>query len=139
PEASLLPSLLKETTKADTVGPLLSLKRWWCAATSQSMTLLSRLPETSVRPSGLKATLVTASACALSGESSGRWDVTSQRIMLLSKLPEAKIPPSELKLTVKTLSEWPTRDPANFPVTRLQSVTNLSSLPAASVFPSGLK
>ena len=75
-------------------------------ATSQSLMVLSALPEASTVPSGEKVTELTKLVCPLRVRIS-RPLATSQSLMVLSELPEASTVPSGEKATEATSRECP--------------------------------
>ena len=107
------------------------------AVTSQSLIVLSQLPEANVLPSGLNATEVTRIECPAS-VNMHLPVAASQSLTVLSSLPEARCFPSGLNATEVTRSECPASVPMHLPVAASQSLTVLSSLPEARRFPSGL-
>ena len=70
-------------------------------STSQSLTVVSALPEASTFPSGENATELTQFVCPLRVRSS-RPVVTSQSLIVASALPEASTFPSGEKATIRT-------------------------------------
>ena len=104
--------------------------------TSQSLMVLSVLPEASVCPSGENATDLMRLR-SLASVRSG-WPLeTSQSLMVSSQLPENSIRPSGENARDETFPVWPVSVRSSWPLATSQSLMVLSKLPEASVRPSG--
>ena len=154
PEASVLPSGLNATDHTPPVCPL----RVACSlpvATSHSLIVWSPLPEASVLPSGLYATEYTQLVCPLRVACS--LPVATSHSLIVSHSRGHGLPSSGIRwrswrmiaprgqgLAVRTvrhgghLVRCPWRVACSLPVATSHSLIVLSSLPEASVLPSGL-
>src|SRR5262245_59470333 len=127
----------------------LRVARSWPLSASHSLIVRSELPEASVFPFGLKATEETWAVRPLSVARS--WPLAASNNLIsplkcnlgssqrLQALAEARVLPSGLKATEVTQSVCPLSVARSWPLAASHNLIVWSSLPEATVLPSGLK
>src|SRR5262249_8627529 len=99
---------------------------YFAFATSQSLMVLSPLPEANIVPSALNATHRPSPVCPLRVASSLP-PATSQSLIVPSSHPEASVLPSGLKARAETWSACPLRVACSLPVATAQSLMSLAT------------